>query len=247
MMPTNIRLGRALRAVLGALAFAAAGSAQAASDDYDWLGIVYVWGADIGVDARDRSVDVDFSDIVDKLEMAFLGHVEVQGDDIGGFVDLIYLGTGDNSERNAVHLNADLDLTALDMALVWSPGAERLAGLEVFGGLRYIDTDFSLVVDPDAPALPEVQTGINTTYTDLLAGVRYGAPFADHWKLVVTADASAFDTEGTWSLGTFAVYGTGPHRFYAGYRHLEIDLKGSNGAKVIETLSGPAIAYGYAF
>jgi hypothetical protein len=226
---------------------AASGAAQAASDDYDWLGIMYLWAADIGVDTRDASINVDFSDTIDKLEMAFQGHVEVQGDDIGGFVDLSFIAVGDNSQRANAHLNSDLDLTAVDMALVWSPGAERVTGLEVFGGLRYIDTDFSLVVDPDAPALPDIRTGINTTYTDLLAGVRYGAPFGNNWKLIVTADASAFDTEGTWSLGTFAVYRTGPHRFYAGYRHFELDLKGSSGQKVTETLSGPAIAYGYAF
>jgi hypothetical protein len=231
----------------GVLALTAAGAAQAASGDYDWIGIAYVWAADIGVDTRDRSVNVDFSDTIDKLEMGFQGHVEVQGDDIGGFVDVSFMGVGDNSQRGDVHLNSDVDMTGIDMALVWSPGAERLTGLEVFGGLRYIDTDFSLVVDPEAPPLPDVRTGINTTYTDLLAGVRYGAPFSDHWKLVVTADASAFDTEGTWSLGSFAVYRTGPHRFYAGYRHLEMDLKGSHGEKVTETYSGPAIAYGYAF
>lgn len=226
---------------------AASGAAQAASDDYDWLGVAYVWAADIGIDARDTSVTVDFDDVVDKLEMGFQGHVEVQGDDIGGFVDIVFMGLGDNQQRNLVRTNSDFDMTAMDMALVWSPGAERLTGLEVFGGLRYIDMDFSLVVDPDAPALPDIRTGINTTYTDLLAGVRYGAPFSDHWKLVVSADASAFDTEGTWSLGAFGVYRTGPHRFYAGYRHLEMEFKGGNGEKVTETFSGPAIAYGYAF
>lgn len=245
----NIRFRRSLQAGCCLLAVtAASGAAHAAtSDDYDWVGIAYLWAADIGVDARDASVNVDFSDIVDKLEMGFQGHVEVQGDDLGGFVDVVFMGVGDNQQRNAVRLNTDFDMTAMDMALVWSPGAERMTGLEVFGGLRYIDMDLSVVVDPDAPALPEARTGINTSYTDLLAGVRYGAPFGERWKLVVSADASAFDTEGTWSLGTFAVYRTGPHRFYAGYRHLEMDFKGNNGEKVTETFSGPAIAYGYAF
>lgn len=243
----TIRFSRVLQASLGALALTAGGAAEAASNDYDWIGIAYLWASDVGVETHDASVNVDFNDVVDKLEMAFQGHVEMQGDDFGGFVDLSVVSLGTNSQRAAARLNSELDLTTIDLAAVWSPGSERLAGLEFFGGLRYIDTDFSLLVDPNPPPLPDVRTGINTSYTDLLAGVRYGAPFSDHWKLVVTADASAFDTEGTWSLGTFAVYRTGPHRFYAGYRHLEMDFKGNHGEKVTETLSGPAIAYGYAF
>ena len=57
----------------------------------DWLGIVYVWAADIGVDTRDVNLDVDFSDTIDKLEMGFQGHMEAQGDDFGGFVDISYM------------------------------------------------------------------------------------------------------------------------------------------------------------
>lgn len=243
----TIRINRVLSAGFGLLALTGGSAAEAAANDYDWLGIAYVWASDVSVATHDASIDVDFSDVIDKLEMAFQGHVEVQGDDIGGFVDFSFVNVGSNKQRAAARVNSDLNLTAIDLAAVWSPGSERLTGLELFGGLRYIDTDFSLLVDPDPPPIPDLRTGINTSYTDLLAGVRYGAPFSDHWKLIVTADASAFDTEGTWSLGTFAVYRTGPHRFYAGYRHFEMDLKGNNGEKVTETLSGPAIAYGYAF
>ena len=93
----------------------------------DWLGIVYIWAADIGVDARDVNLDVDFSDTIDKL------------------------------------------------------------------------------------------------------------------------DLSAGETEGTWSLGAFGSYTTGRHHFYAGYRHLEMNLKGGSGESVTETYSGPAIAYGFSF
>jgi hypothetical protein len=246
-MPTNTRFRRVVRAGCAVLALAGAGTAQAASDDYDWLGIVYLWGADIGVDSRDASIDVDFSDVVDKLEMAFQTHVEVQGDDIGGFVDLSFVGVGDSSHRANAHLDADLDMTALDMALVWSPGAERMTGLELYGGLRYIDTDFRLVIDPDPAGPQETRTGINTTYTDLLAGARYIAPINDRWRLSVNADLSGLDTEGTWSLGMYGVYRTGPHRFIVGYRNFEMDLKGGHGQKVTETFSGPTIAYGYAF
>jgi hypothetical protein len=224
-----------------------AGAARAESSGMDWLGIVYLWAADIGVDTRDVNVDVDFSDTVDKLEMGFQGHMEAQGDNFGGFVDISYMAVGNNNNLPNVHLNSDLDLTAMDLAMVWSPGPERMTGFEAFGGLRYIDTKFNLVVDPEPPALPTVETGINTTYTDFLIGARYGMPLNEHWRLFFTGDLSEGETEGTWSLGAFGSYTTGVHHFYAGYRHLEMDLKGGTGESVKETYSGPVIAYGFSF
>lgn len=224
-----------------------AGGARADSSGMDWLGIVYLWAADIGVDTRDVNADIDFSDTIDKLEMGFQGHVEAQGDDFGGFVDISYMAVGNNNNLPNVHLNSDVDLTALDLAMVWSPGPEPMTGFEAYGGLRYIDTDFHLVVDPEPPALPTVETGINTTYTDFLIGARYAMPLNEHWRLFFAGDLSAGETEGTWSLNAFGSYTTGRHHFYAGYRHVEMDLKGSTGESVTETYSGPAIAYGFSF
>ena len=122
-----------------------------------------------------------------------------------------------------------------------------MTGVEVFGGLRYVETDFSLVLDPEPPGPPVAQTGINKSYYDVLVGARYLAPINDQWRLVFSADLSGGDTEGTWSIAGYGVYQTGPHRFFAGYRHFEMDLKGATGEKLTETFSGPAIAYGYAF
>ena len=245
----TIRKYRVIPAGLGVLALALAGlPAQAESTDFDWIAIAYLWAADIGVDARDRSVSVDFSDVVDKLEFGFQGRVEAQQDDFGGFVDVIFMNVGDNSSRDFVDLNSDLDMTTMDLALVWSPGPERMTGFEVFGGLRYIDTDFGLVVDPIPPGPPETRVGLDSTFTDFLAGARYIAPLSDRWRLTVTGDVSSGDSEGTWSLGAFAGYRTGVHHFIAGYRHFEMDFEAGRGDTVAtETFSGPLVAYGFSF
>ena len=233
---------------VGTLGLLLAGpSVRADSNDMDWVGVVYLWAADISADSRDVSVGIDFKDIINKLEMAFQGHVEAQGDDFGGFVDLGYIRVGDHSSNSLAEFDADLELTAMDLAFVWSPGPERLTGIEAYGGLRYIDTNFSLNVNPEPPALPTLETGINKSYTDFLAGVRYSAPINDHWRMIFSGDLSGGSTEGTWSLAAFASYRTGQHRFFAGYRHFEMEIKAGGGERLTETMSGPAIAYGYAF
>jgi hypothetical protein len=225
----------------------AAGPAHADSSDMEWLGIAYLWASDIEVDARDRTLDISFSDTVENLELGFQGHVEAQGEDFGGFVDVIFMGVGAQDVRQGIRVNTDLDLTAMDLALVWSPDDDAFSGVEVFGGLRYIDTDFNLVIDPQPPGPPVVQTGLDKSYYDVLLGARYAAEINDHWRLVFSADLSGGDTEGTWSVAGYGVYRTGPHRFYAGYRHLEVDLEGAAGESLTETFTGPAVAYGYRF
>ena len=151
-----------------ALALAlAAGSARADSSDMEWLGIVYVWAADIEVEARDRNADISFSDTVENLEIGFQGHVEAQAEDFGGFVDVVFMGVGSNDVRQGIRVNTDVDLTAMDLALVWSPSPEPMTGIEVFGGLRYVDQDFGLVIDPEPPGPPVLQTGVDKSYLRL--------------------------------------------------------------------------------
>jgi len=220
-------------------------AAPARADDYDWFAAAYLWAADISVDSKDASVALDFNDILDKLEMAFQTHVEVQGEDLGGFMDFTFMGLGDNKSGQFGDAHADLDMTLMDLGLVWSPGSESYSGFEAYGGLRYLDTDFHLVIDPAGP-LPTFDTRVNDTFTDLLVGARYRYPLNDHWRLTFTGDVSGGETEGTWSAGVLAGYVTGPHHFIVGYRHMEVEVK-SNGSTATETMTGPLVAYGVSF
>lgn len=225
----------------------ATGSARADSSGMDWLGVVYVWGADISADYQDRSIDASFSDIVDSLEMGFMGHVEAQGDDFGGFTDLVYMSVSDSRSLGPASVRGDLDMTLMDVALTWSPSEERFTGAEVFGGFRYLNIDAGLRATLLPPPDPTFNAGIDKSYTDFLLGARYAAPINENWRLIFSGDLSAGDTEGTWSLAGYGVYRNGRHRFYAGYRHLEAEIEARNSERVDMGFSGPAVGYGFAF
>ncbi len=246
-MRMTIRNQGLVPACLGAAVLAlAANPAQAESTDLDWLAIAYLWAADIGVDAGSRDIDASFGDIIDKLEMGFMGHVETQGDTLGGFVDVVYMSVSDGQTIGPASARGELDMSLMDVALVWRPAAEHFAGVEVFGGFRYLGVDFDLRAT-FPPPLPELRTGIDTSYTDFLLGARYAAPVNDQWRLLFSGDLSGGDTEGTWSLGGYGVYRNGPHRFYSGYRHLEAEVAAGGGRRVDQTFTGPVVGYGFAF
>jgi hypothetical protein len=244
----NIRRRKVLAGAAGATALLlGTASAHADSQDTDWLGIVYLWGAGITIDVQDASAGVDFKDLIDDLEIGFMGRVEAQGDNFGGFVDVLFVGVGGNESRTNFDLNTDNDTTAMDLAFVWSPGPERMTGFELYGGLRYVDNDFHIVADPVPPALPTLEGGIDKSYTDMLLGARYIAPLSEHWRLTFMGDLSGGDTEGTFSLGAYAGYRMGQHHFIGGYKHFEMDLESGGAEDLTVTMTGPVIAYGYSF
>ena len=160
--------------------------------------------------------------------------------DLQAGADYMILGACD---RNCT----DLDLTLMDVAAVWSPAAGRFTGADLYGGFRYIGTDFGVRAQLTPPPDPPLSAGVDTSYTDFLLGGRYVAEVNDRWRLVFSGDLSAGDTEGTWSLAGYGVYRNGPHRFYAGYRHLDVEMDGSNGVRVQTTFTGPVVGYGFAF
>jgi hypothetical protein len=157
------------------------------------------------------------------------------------------MSVGDSRTIGPASVRGNLDMSLMDVAAVWSPGAERFTGTEVYGGFRYIAVDFDLRATLAPPPAEPLRTGVDTSYTDFLLGARYVAPLNDQWRLIVSGDFSAGDTEGTWSLAGYGVYRHGAHRFYAGYRHLDAEVKGPNGRRVDQTFTGPAVGYGFAF
>ena len=185
-----------------------------------------------GGDGDDRLV----SDLADPL--VFFGNnipgpsldTKLERDILSGGAgdDYLYAGYGDSVDGGANGGSGDLLLISFR------------------GAPAGVDADFRLVIDPVPPGPPDQIVGIDDTFSDLLVGVRYIAPLDEHWRLTLSGDVSGADTEGTWSLGAFAGYRTGPHHFIAGYRHMEIELEGGSDT-VQQTFTGPFVAYGFSF
>ena len=67
------------------------------SDTWQFAGAVYLWGA--GIDGKTQSgteVSVDFGDLVDNLEMGFMGAFEARKGKWMFLTDVIYLDIGAN-------------------------------------------------------------------------------------------------------------------------------------------------------
>ena len=139
-----------------------------------------------------------------------------------------------------------------DLAPVRVLGARSLVmdgrnrGLDLFAGLRYVDVDLTVQVDPTNPLFATATFVTDENFSDLMIGARYTWAFSERWGLTLRGDGSFGDTEGTWSASAIAQYRTRNGGWLFGYRHLDVEVK-TGGTTTEITMSGPAIGYGFSF
>lgn len=225
-----------------------AGAAE--GEGWDWTIAPYVWAPSISTDLNTSvpptGTDTDFADIIDKIDGAFLIHAEGQGDTFGVFGDLVYLGLGDDKNHPRYRTESDLDARLFEAAVVWSPGEIRHRGVEVFAGLRYLDVDLTVQIDPVNPIFGTAKIDPSDSYADFMIGARYNWAISERWGLTVRGDGSFGETDGTWSASGTVQYRTTHGEWVFGYRHMDIALEPrGNRAELI--LSGVIVGYGFNF
>lgn len=244
---------RAIRPALCVLlaSMCMAGTARA-GERMDWIIAPYGWAASIGTDLKtssppsESSTDTDFRDVVDKLDGAFEIHIEGQGDRFGFFTDFTYLGIADDRVHPRFAIDSDLDTRLFELAAVWNPSPERFRGVDVFAGLRYIDVDLTVQLEPNNPIFNNVRIDGGRTYNDFMVGARYTWALSPRWALTLRGDGSFGDTDGTWNASAVTQFRTGNGAWAFGYRHLDVEIE-AGGSKTHITMSGPVIGYGFRF
>ena len=232
------------------LALCAAPSYAAANDSLTWVAAPYVWVPTINATFNDRSgssnpdIGGGESDIMDALDSGFLGHLEAQGDNWGVYGDMLFIGFADDRNGTLVSTDAELDAGIYDLAAVWSPGDDRYRGFEGYAGVRYIALDLQLDFDPVNPALSSRNADFDQNFTDFLIGARYSVPLSDKWALIMRADASFGDTEGTWNISGLFSRQMGPGALVFGYRYFDGEVQPNENTLEIE-LYGPEIGYAF--
>ena len=250
-MTTNLRPSIALMA----LAFACfSPTANAEGDDgWDWVVAPYLWAVNIGTDLQTTpppstgaSTESDFGDVIDNLDGAFQIHAEGQGDRFGVFTDFSYLGLGHEGERAAFRTESDLDTRLFELAAVWNPADGRYRGFDVFAGLRYVDVDLTVQLDPVDPAFSTATVDAGDTYSDFMIGARYTWALSDRWGVTLRGDGSFGGTEGSWNTSAVANYRMKRGAWFFGYRYLTVELESANSQTEI-TLDGVQVGYGFIF
>ena len=195
-MRSLIRKGMGVAAIL-ILLVCSAGivSAEEAAPEEVWeFGLeLYLWGASMGgKSAAGSEIDLEFDDILDSLELAFMGLAEVRRGKWSLATDVIYLNLEDSAPL-APGAEANLELSGWIVTpfLGYNLVDTKRINLDILGGARYLDLSAELRVDP----LRVKESGSNW---DAVVGVRGGVNLTERWYLPYHFDIGTGNSNVTW-------------------------------------------------
>jgi len=203
----------------------AAGAAGAAEPGWTTTVTPYVWMAglsgDVGVGESVSSVDEDFSDLVDKLELALMMGLEFRHGAWGIFLDGMYMDLEDEEETAAGAVTV-----GVRQGLVSAGGLYRVLDndaltLDLGAGGRFIDT--RLEIDT-----PLGSADGSTDWIDPILVARLRCQVARKIFLALTGDIGGFGAESdlVWQLTAAAGYEFNEWMsLQLGYRHLDYDYE----------------------
>jgi hypothetical protein len=239
------------RAALLGFALCACGSVQAQEWTHEFA--PYVWGAAMQgktqVGPITADVDVSFGDIVDNLELGFMGIYRATRDQHSITVDTVYMGLGATGTGPAGFTKADVDVDQL--ALEVSYGYEVFDRLTLFGGLRY--NDLAAEIKVTGPLGASQAGKASPDWVDPIIGAHYTIPFSEAWSLTLRGDIGGF------GIGSdLAWQGVASMRWQfsdkvgalAAYRYMDMDYEDGSGLDYFRydiATSGPALGIIFTF
>jgi len=217
-----------------------------------WQSDVFLYGlaASISGDAQlgpvQQPVDVSFGDILDNLQMGFMGSYRGSSERFSVAADFVYLALGNASTTGLVR-RADVDLFIADL----TGGYRFSSGVEAFAGLRI--TDLSTKIGLGDPVITELE-GSDTFY-DPVVGVRIWTPLGQdgRWWIQARGDIGGFGASMDFTWTAMAHVGFNPTErisIVGGYRALGQDFKDAGPTEIFDmdvTYYGPLFGVGFHF
>ena len=246
----SVKNGGAIACMAGLVAFTGSCLATAASGA-GWENdiSIYGWLSDISGETKSgQEFTYDIDDILDSMEMVFMGNYEGRINKWSIIADVVYLDVSDDGTTNspAGSLTGDIDLTTwvLSGGVGYDVIQSDQARLAVVAGVRYLD----LELETDL-SVGGTQVNANSGSQDLLdgtIGLRGFVKLGEGWFLPYYADVGTGDSDVSYQLfgGIGYKFSWGDVR--VGYRHLYIEMEDD---KVMSdlTVSGPIIGVGFKF
>jgi hypothetical protein len=213
----------------------------------------YIWGVAIDGDVTSGTntvpVEVQFSDITDNLEAAFILHFEGMHKSNWGFlIDVNYLDLSGGVNLPGpfnVPGNVDFDATIAEFSALYRM-ANGDHSYDLIAGLRYTKLENKLTLNA-GPTLVDA----SEDWTDPLIGARWIWGFADQWTLIARGDIGGFGIGSDIALQGLALVDWQPFKyvsFLAGYRAIYQDYEDGSGSDRFNydaTMHGPVLGVNF--
>jgi hypothetical protein len=236
----------------------AAAAEAGAGKGWDFGAALYLWGASIGGGTVTGSdIDVEFSDLMENLKMAFMGSFGARHGRWSLLADVMYLNVGDAGTVTGtlpsgpdVSLHSDVNLRnwIVTPAVAYTFVDNEQVRLDVMGGARYLGMDVDIVLDLNPPA-PTTRREISDSGSvwDAIAGVRGSLGLGRNWYLPFHLDVGTGQSDLTWQAMGGIGYSFGRFDVVVAYRYLEWEFEKDSEVLADLNISGPMAGIKFAF
>lgn len=231
----------------------AADSGIVATTDSDWnvRTAFYGWATamdgDVTVRGFTAPVDVKFSDILDKIDFAFMGVVEVGRGEWSFAADLFYAELGADKTRGPIRFDVGMEQFIGNFVAVRNVVDDGTTKFDVYGGVRvsYMKTDLFI----DRVLLPDTNASASKSWVDPIIGVRAQRNLSEKLFLRGVADIGGFGIESDLTWQAYVALGyrlCDKSALSIGYRGLGTDF--ADGGFAYDVVShGLLLGYEYSF
>ena len=235
-----------------------------AEEPYTEVGI-YLFATEISGEAQlgrvTADIDMSFSDILDNLDIGFMGYVEHRRGQWSFIGDLAFLRLNDDNSTT-VGRNVELDVEAeLEQTVIEGFAGYRFLdkvyegsdlGVDLMFGLRHntlkvtMDLDVAIAEFSNSRSRSEEED-----WFDYVVGLRFQSDYRNGWGSTVWADLGEGSDSSSYQLLAMVNYqGSSNWKFYGGYRVLSLDYDNGSGDSTFAIdldYSGPMAGVTYVF
>jgi len=215
--------------------------------------MLYLWGVNFSGDfGPNADFEVPFSDLVDNLQMGFMGSFQARKGKWSLFTDALYLDVASDKTHVSDGIIPVTTTTSLDMSgwVIHLAGGYNLlikegSRLDLIAGARYMDLGSDIALNIEVLDNNGTSTFVIplSTALDAIVGVKGQLALSKRWSLPYYLDIGTGDSDFTWQAMTGISFEAANWvDLSLVYRHLEWDLgdDGSDGFIKNVNFSGPA-------
>jgi len=214
-------------------------------NEWNYSGALYFWAAGMsGKTADDGDFDIPFSDILENLDMAFMGTLSAQKERWGMHADIIYFDVGSTLDDSRLIDDFSLKSWVISPTVSYELVNDEQFNLHALAGARYFYMKPILKLENGSSR----ETSGNVW--DGIVGLKGTYDFNEKWFMPFQADIGAGDTDVTWQAFAGIGYKYENFDLIVGYRHLEWNFDdNAPGGKVFNdfNIDGPMFGAKFRF
>lgn len=217
-------------------------SAEESSPENGWefAAEAYLWGASIGGDsASDSIIDIDFDDVFDNLEIAFMGVIGARKGKWSFMADIIYLDVDDSTHKKGIKTEVELTSWIITPVVAYTVLSGKKGHLDLHAGVRYFYLDVDVGLGRD-------NIDDSDHIWDGIIGLQGKINMTERLYLRYYFDIGTGDSKTTWQAIGGLEYQFKFLDLIAGYRYLKWDFDNSPVFNDL-TLSGPYVGLKFYF